>query len=94
MPRPISKGDYYVFDRHDAHYEIGYQMSEKTAEYRVKSGGDVYTFLANDAKRIAQIIMPHPGVWHAAEEPGYFAHYHAFGGKNYGHIFYGYRGEV
>ena len=92
MPKHISQGRFYEFDRVHRAFEVGDEIHEGTALERVRAGRDVYTPSASDAKNLARRVSSFTALWHPAENSLYFSHYHP-GGVGYGHIFYGYRGE-
>jgi hypothetical protein len=95
MPRHIQDGAYYEFRRQDSHsyYEVGPQISERNAILDVRYKKDVYTPRGSDAKSLAKHVHKAAPVWHPAHEPNYFPHYYPGGSLDYGHIFYGGRGE-
>jgi hypothetical protein len=84
--------------------EIGPQITRESALSRVRSGGNVYTLLSEDAYRLALQVSPRRPEQDLPHDPRessptgrtdvYFRHYHPGGDhKNYGHIFFGQRGE-
>jgi hypothetical protein len=103
MARQVVKGQFYEFDAANTNYEIGSAVSERDAQFLVRSGKDVYTPSASDAKSLSKNVDPTHPEWHPAHKKGYFPHYHPAdshpellpSGKKegYGHIFYGERGE-
>jgi hypothetical protein len=105
MPRHISVGNYYVFDRARPGFEIGMQISRNAALFRVRSGGDVFTPAASDAISLAKDVhpgragwdgshIPRPGNWdYGLSENRRFPHFHpGLDHATYGHVFYGQRG--
>jgi hypothetical protein len=92
MPRAIRDGAFYEFNRPEGHYEVGREIPAKIAQQDVRINRDVYTARASDAKTLAKKIGRLSPTWHPAHGPLYFPHYHPEGDE-YGHIFYGTRGE-
>ena len=86
-------------------FEIGPQISMQVAAQHVGTGKDVYTLAKEDAYRLAVQVSPgEPALEepHHPRQPSptgrmdvYFRHYHPGGDhENYGHIFFGRRGEA
>lgn len=92
MPRAVRDGAYYEFNRPRGYYEVGSEIQEAIAQTDVRFNRDVYTPRASDAKALAKKVSPRPPTWHPPHDALYFPHYHPEGG-DYGHIFYGTRGE-
>ena len=84
--------------------EIGPIIDGWKALSRVKNGKDVYTFNRTEAYQLALRVDPGKPVYEPPHEPAdasptgrldvYYPHFHPAGDhENYGHIFYGSRGE-
>lgn len=84
--------------------EIGPKISPEAALSRVKAGKDVYTLLKEDACQLAWKVAPGKPEEEPPHDPlqasplgrvdVYFRHFHPGGNhEDYGHIFFGYRGE-
>jgi hypothetical protein len=93
MPKAVEPGSFYEFDVIQGSYEVGREILEASAQMYVRGGWDVYTPRGSDAKSLAKKILPSRPIWHPAENPRYFSHYHPAPRGDFGHIFYGARGE-
>jgi len=85
-------------------FEIGPMTTAETALSRVRSGGNVYTLVSEDAYRLALKVCAGRPTLDPPHHPGelsptgrsdvYYRHYHPGGDHdNFGHIFFGERGE-
>jgi hypothetical protein len=92
MPKQVRDGAFYEFNRKVGHYEVGEELQDSSAQSEVRSKRDIYTPRASDAKSLAKKVSPFPPTWHPAHQIIYFPHYYPGNGE-FGHIFYGTRGE-
>ena len=92
MPRAVRDGGFYEFNRPVGYYEVGSEITESIAQVDVRFGRDVYTPRPSDSKSLAKKVSPFPPIWHPAHQVIYFPHYYPGNGQ-FGHIFYGARGE-